>query len=395
MKSLLRWLSRSRYPYEPLIKVEISRSRLLSNLERFQNIAPNGIIAPVLKSNAYGHGLLDVARILERYRRGLPSPGRDVVHPIPFFVVDSFFEALALRNQGIRAPLLVIGYTRPETIMASSLRDVSFMVGSLDSLQAIESIEHPVRIHLKIDTGMRRQGILPQEIDAALGSLENNENLALEGLCTHFSDADDPDGAFTEGQIRVWNKAVTRFKNGFRRLKYFHASNTDGHRYSSEIDANVSRLGIGLYGLVDGSAFSPALDLKPVLSMKTVVSAVKKISRGDSVGYGRTFKADRDMTIATVPAGYYEGIDRRLSNNGSLLIGPDSEPCPIIGRVSMNITTVDASHAYKAAQGEEATLISDEPSDLNSVMNIAKACGTIPYEIAVHIPAHLKRVVMD
>lgn len=383
MRNLITWLSKRRFPYEPLITVEISKSRLLHNLNEFRKIAPCGVVAPVLKSNAYGHGLMEVAHIL-----------RDESH-IPFCVVDSYFEAVALRTKQFKLPLMVIGYTRPETILRSRLSDTMFTVTSIDTLREIENIERTVRINLKIDTGMHRQGIVLEEIDTAVTMIASNPFIKLESICSHFSDADNTDSSWTEAQIHIWNTAAKKLKSAFPLIKYTHLSNTDGHRFSKEIDANISRLGIGMYGLVDGNSFTPRLDLKPILEIKTIVTGIKKLHVNDTVGYGNTFKAEKDMVIATISAGYFEGIDRRLSNKGSLLLGHSEMACPIVGRVSMNITTIDVSHDSTVKIGKPVIIMSNDSSKPNSIQAIAKLCGTIPYDIAVHIAPSLKRVVVE
>ncbi|MEI8328063.1 MAG: alanine racemase [Candidatus Taylorbacteria bacterium] len=395
MVNPLTWLSRRRFPYEPLISIEISRHALTNNLDEFRKLAPNHSIAPVLKSNAYGHGLFDVARILENHRRGTKDArNTNGSGTIPFFIIDSYFEAVALRSQGIKTPLLVIGYTRPGSILSSTLNNVAFTIGSLESLQELEDTEHPIGIHLKIDTGMRRQGILPEEIPAAIQLLAENTNLILLGICSHLSDADNDDPSYSESQINIWNRTVSHFKNEFPSLKYIHLGATHGHRFTPDIDANVSRLGLGLYGLVDGASFPQKLNLIPALHMKTVIASVKKVKRDDSVGYSGTFRADRDMTIAIIPVGYYEGIDRRLSNNGFVGVGRDNISCPIIGNVSMNMTAVDISKVQNVEEGMEVTVFSNINSADNSIVSLSKRSSVIPYELAVHIPSTLKRTVV-
>jgi alanine racemase len=401
MKSLLRWLSRRRFPYEPLITVEISRGRLIHNLNEFRKLAPKAMVAPVLKSNAYGHGLLEIASLLKDEH-------------VPFFIVDSYFEAVSLRSQRVRTPILIIGYTRPETIAHSRLRDTAFTIASMETLRLFTGKKPPspeehdsdghdprsistgriVRIHLKIDTGMRRQGILPEEADEAIEIIEGNRQLSLEGICTHLCDADNPDTSFTDSQIHIWNRMAKKFRTAFPSLKYVHASATDGHEFAEEIDANVSRLGIGLYGLSENKAITSKLGLQPVLKMKTIITGVKKLKPGESVGYGNTFRAEKEMLIATIPVGYFEGLDRRLSNNGSVQVGPNKTVCPIIGRVSMNITTIDVSGLPHAKTGDEVTVVSDISTDPNSIESIEKRMGSITYEMAVRIPAHLKRTVL-
>jgi alanine racemase len=177
--------------------------------------------------------------------------------------------------------------------------------------------------------------------------------------------------------------------------------------YADKIEANVARLGLGLYGINSSSEkFYPVksaeggvalpqfngVNLKPVLEMRSIISSVKTLAKGDYIGYNITYEASRDMRVATVPVGYFEGVDRRLSNIGSFLFG--DQKCPIVGRVSMNITSVDVSSANDIKMGSKITVISSNSQDDNSVENIAKLAHTIPYEILVHIPPHLKRKII-
>jgi alanine racemase len=416
MSNFLTWLSKRRFPYEPLITVEISKSRLVYNLNEFRKFIPNGAIAPVLKSNAYGHGLVEVAKILEIGSAGWRRKSEiGNSKTIPFFIVDSYFEAVALRAKHLRTPILVIGYARPETIAGARLKHVSFTIANMETLRSlakktkkensqggtidfrlpIAGIRHLRRVHLKIDTGMKRQGILPEEIPEAMEIINNDNSIILEGICSHLCDADNEDESFTDGQIALWNRMAKQFRDVFPRLKYWHLSNTDGHRFHNEIDANVSRLGIGLYGLTDGNSFKPPLGLQPAMEMKTIITGAKKIKAGDTVGYGNTFTAMDDMTVATIPVGYFEGLDRRLSNKGFVLIGESRVPCPIIGRVSMNITIIDVTNIPNVIVGMPVIVISNNPADENSIVKIAEKCKTITYEIAVKIPGQLKRVIVN
>ncbi|MEK7642059.1 MAG: alanine racemase [Patescibacteria group bacterium] len=398
MKGLLTWLSRRRYPYQPLITVRISRRHLIHNLHQFMEIAPHHAVAPVLKSNAYGHGLIEVAKILEMERR---RPTK-AASSIPFFVIDSYFEALALRAAGIKTPLLVIGYTRPEIIAHARLRGVSFAVTSMDTLRHVVNFQSSawsvqsrrrISVHLKIDTGMRRQGILPEELSQLEEILGVNPSILITGICSHLSDADSPDPSHTESQLHVWNDLVKKLSQSYPSIEHIHISNTDGHRFAADAVATVSRLGIGLYGIVGDISLGTHLQLKPVMRMETIITGVKKLKRDETVGYSNTFKATSDMRIATVPVGYYEGIDRRLSNVGFVLVGPEDVPCRILGRVSMNITVIDVTHVPDAKVGTHVTAISDDPEEQNSIVSMARTCKTIPYEIAVHVPGQLKRIV--
>ena len=237
MRNPLTWLSRWRHSYEPLIKVEISKSRILNNFYQFHKLTQNGQIAPVLKSNAYGHGILLIAKILEEARY---KHLEDDEILIPFFVVDSHFEALALRSKGIRTPILVIGYTRPETVYRSKIKNVNYVISSLDSLIELANTKYPISIHLKIDTGMNRQGISYEEIENALEIIHQNKKINLQGICSHLSDADNSDSSFTEKQIGLWNRIVDEVTHKFPQLEYIHLSATYGHQDRKSTRLNSS-----------------------------------------------------------------------------------------------------------------------------------------------------------
>jgi alanine racemase len=297
--------------------------------------------------------------------------------------------------------------TNIETLrsLAKSLGDVGnpsagFISSTLKTSRKLKNKK--ITLQIKVDTGMHRQGILPEEIDEVISIARKNRAIEIEGVFTHFSDADNPNHAFTEKQIGGWNIISRRFKMEFPDIKYLHASASDGHRFSNKIDANVSRLGLGLYGLSDDVEFSRKMNLQPVLSMKTIITGLKPLKAGETTGYGNSFTAWKDTTIATIPVGYFEGLNRKLSNNGSVIVvaGPSGKNhivCPIVGRVSMNITTIEMPAGVNTsgiAIGTPVIAISNNQSDQNSLASIAKKAGTITYEIAVHIPAHLKRVVV-
>lgn len=377
MRMLFRALRRAQFSYEPLIEVRISRDALLHNMRVFQNAHPTLAIAPVLKSNAYGHGLVHVASILDPFGAS-------------FFAVDSYYEALVLRNEGIRTPLLIIGYAAVDTIIQSRLRDVSFVMTSLDQLRELSSrVKAPLAIHLKIDTGMHRQGIAFEEINEALHIISRSAHIHLDGVATHLADADGNDPTFTLVQIKRWNEAVQSVKKAFPQAKRYHCAASAGSAFSEAINATVLRLGIGLYGINIGST---ALDLKPALELRTVVSAVQNVREGDSIGYNCTYQASTDMTIALIPVGYTEGLDRRLSNKGSVRI--NGTQCPLVGRVSMNIAVADATQCSGVKRGDTAIVYSARNTDANTIEKSAALCGTISHELLVHINPLLRRTVV-
>ncbi len=400
--------------YKPLIEVRIFKSALLNNLREYKKQYPKLEFVPVLKSNAYGHGLVEVAKILDD--QGLS-----------FFMVDSFFEALVLRRAGIKTKILILGYNRAEQILGDKLKNVSFGIIDFSQLQNIIShLKAPQTFQLKVDTGMHRQGVLIEQVEQVIKLIKSNPNFILEGVCSHFADADGESKEFTQKQISEWNKVVKIFKKEFpavgrhseavaftteesqikkeilhpsdalrvqddaTSIKYFHTSNTAGAFYTSQADVNVGRLGIGLYG-INTSPFSK-LNLQPVLEMVSIISSIKKIEAGEKVGYGITFESISPMTVATVPVGYTEGMDRRLSSKGFYKIG--NSFCPVIGRMSMNMSSIDVTAIKELNLEQEVVVISSNKLDKNSVENIAKICECIPYEVLVKIPSSLKRIVI-
>ncbi|MDB5237369.1 MAG: Alanine racemase [Parcubacteria group bacterium] len=363
--------------HQPLIEIGISRENLLHNLHTYQAQYPKLSFAPVLKSNAYGHGMCLIARLLDKEN-------------IVFFMVDSLYEARTLRHSGIRSRILVLGYVRPEDIARNHLRDIDFAIVDIEQARSLSTIAHrPLRLHLKIDTGMHRQGIMPGDIPEVISLIRSNRHLQVVGVCSHLADADGPNSENTDKQVAVWNENVGTIAAAFPSLQYRHISATKGAAWAERAGTNVGRLGIGLYGF--DTAYDGNAPLKPVLQMRTFITSVRTLGVGDFVGYNATYTATRPVRIATVPVGYYEGIDRGLSNIGSMQVR--GSRAPIAGRVSMNISCIEITDIPDAKQGDEVIAISRDPADQNSVVQMAHLTGTTPYVILTHIPQHLKRLV--
>ena len=275
-------------------------------------------------------------------------------------------------------------------MLTHRLHNVAYAIISIEELRRLaQAAERPTRVHLKIDTGMHRHGILMGEIEEAMHLIRKNERIVLEGIYSHLADADTPQSPHAELQIERWNRAVRQCKAAIPGIRYVHISATSGVSYVKSVEANVMRLGLGLYGINVGFA---AIKLRPALEVRSILSSVKSIPAGEYVGYNATHRAERATKIATIPVGYYEGIDRRLSSKG--VVELRGVLCPIIGRVSMNVTTIDVSATTEARLSDEVVIISNDPHAPNSITAIAKACGTIPYEIMVHLPKDIRRTVV-
>ncbi|MDB5194946.1 MAG: Alanine racemase [Parcubacteria group bacterium] len=382
IRTSLRKIRRTLTGYTPLVEVSISKENLLHNLRTYQKRYPDLQFAPVLKSNAYGHDLGTIARLLDHEK-------------IAFFVVDSYYEARRLRRANVRSRILVMGYVRPEDIAKSKLPNVDFGITDLEQLRALtELVKHPVRIHFKLDTGMRRLGIPESHVSFAEDLIKDQPLLELVGIASHFADADGEDETFTRAQVDVWQAVAKELLLAFPSIEYRHIAATKGVRFNDATGTNVARLGIGLYGFdTSPSAEAP---LRPILELRTLIASVREIQAGESVGYNATYTADHAMKIATVPVGYYEGIDRRLSSKGAMLV--EGVVCPIVGRVSMNMASIDVTHVPDVAPGDTVVAVSRNPSDANSVSNIVRTVSTpeyaeTEYVILTHFAPHLERVV--
>ena len=376
MREVFRRLRARRYRYQRQVQVNVSRPALEYNLKVFQRVCGNAAVAPVLKSNAYGHGLVQVARILD------PAE-------CPFFVVDGYHEALILRNEGIRTPLLVMGFTPSENILCSRLRNVAFMVGDLEQLKILATHHRSqCRLHLKVDTGLHRHGVAPSEFNEALHLVTSAPGLELEGICSHFADASGSNTAFTGTQLTRWNRLVEPHRD---RVRYLHIANTAGTTWAQEAVGNVARVGLGLYGY--DTHQSRSLSLKPALSIQSRLRSLRTIDPGERVGYGLTWQASEVTTLALVPTGYHACVDHRLSNKGAFRI--KGAVCPIVGRVSMNSTMINIVQAPDAKPGQVVEIIASDPEAVNSVTEIASICDTTPHVILSGVSPLLRRVILD
>lgn len=372
-QKIISWRKR-RQIHQPLITVEINQRALLQNLHALHSIAPTWSIAPVLKSNAYGHGLTLIAELLQHEKC------------IPFFCVDSYAEAELIRAAGIQKPVVILGYTPTNTIIKNRWPHISYVISSAEQLRTI--INQRVHIHLKFDTGMHRQGIMQQQYNEIFRILKQSR-VTVEGILSHLADAEVPHSPITQQQIHNWNLLARRAQQSFPVITYYHLANSAGFAYASDMLANVGRPGIALYGINPGNL---PVQLEPILQMKSVISAIRSLPTGESIGYNAAHVTRRNTRVATIPVGYFEGIDRRLSNRGVVKI--HRAFAPLLGRVSMNVSSCDVTDIPEANIGTPVIIISNSAADHNSVAYIAQLCHTVPHEILAHIAPTLRRVVV-
>lgn len=368
--------------YSPLNRVEINKQRLLHNLSVLQLQHSCFSIIPVLKSNAYGHGLTQISQILN-------SADCDLL------AVDGYFEAAKIREI-TNHRILVMGYIKPENVKLLDVKKCSFVVQDSDGLKALGSLQKPANIHIELNTGMNRLGLQPNELNKYLRTLKSFPKLKLEGIMTHLADADNEiDSSYTDQQVQIFDSLVESILNQGFKPKYIHIAQTAGSTKAFSKYANSLRLGIGLYGINPLTAtdkhFNAMSELLPVLELKSTIIKVIDLKSGDRVSYNGIFKASKPMRIAVLPLGYYEGISRELSNRG--IITHDNYRLPIVGRVCMNHTMIDLGSSNLKV-GDEVTIISSDSNKPNSIIQMCKLNHLFSYILLTGISSSVKRIIV-
>lgn len=359
--------------YFPLNKIEISKKALLNNYHYLSQLDDEIKIAPVLKSNAYGHGLSLIGKILD-----------DV--DAPFLCVDSLYEAYELFKKKIKTPILIMGYISPGNVKVKQL-PFSFAVYNKDFLKTLARYQKKTKVHLFVETGLHREGIMLSELPEFLKFIKKFNNIEVEGLMSHLGAGENI--LATRKQIELFEKAKQLVRSAGFRPKWFHiaASSALLHHADYKNLGNLARCGVALYGLdPEGKDNS----LQPVLKLKATLTQIKKIKKGEKVGYDFTYTAKKDITIGVLSIGYFDGVDRRLSNKGAVLL--KDTLCPLVGRVSMNITTIDISRVKNPKVGDQVVIYSDNANDKNSFANAAKITNTISRDLLVGLEACTKRI---
>jgi alanine racemase len=312
-------------------------------------------------------------------------------------MVDSLYEAYELFKIKIKTPIMIMGYTDPANYSVWKKLPFTFTVYDIDSLLALNRHQPGAKIHIKLDTGMCRLGIQKDNIAQFINTLKNCRHLQIEGIYSHLSQADDPKKiTFTNNQIKLFKEMVAMFETAGFSFKYKHLAATAGATIIRDPYFNLIRLGLGFYGY---SPFGPhtaegreqRLQLKPALTFTSRIALIKSVHPGNQVGYGGTYRVKQDETIAILTAGYQEGVSRYLSNQSSLLL--NNIQCPIIGNVSMDMTTIKIPRTIKASIGDKITVISPQINDPCSIYKQASILNTIPYTILTSLHSSIRRTV--
>ena len=369
--------------------IEIDTQALKNNYDEFRHlIAPKCLLMAVVKSNAYGHSLIDFSRAAENLG-------------VDWLGVDSIVEAESLRKAGLHKSILVLGYTLQDRVENAPKNNISLTVADFPSLRNLKTVNRngrKLKIHLKIDTGMHRQGFLVSEVPRVIKILKSGSlPVALEGVYTHFSSGKNP--AFpsaTSDQIKEFRKAIGLLESAGFKIPIKHAAATAGTILFPQSHFDLVRVGIGLQGLWPSKevrgAFQRKVKLQPVLAWKTIVCQIKNLPKGARIGYDLTEELNRDSKVAVLPIGYWHGFPRALSSIGKVLI--NSSEAKVLGRVSMDMVSVDVTDVEKIKIGDEVTLIGKNGKLEVSVDDMAGMCSTSNYEIVTRLNPLMKRILI-
>lgn len=372
--------------------VEISRKNLLHNLKQFRKrIGKKVKLMTVVKANAYGHGILEVSKIVSH-------AGAD------WLGVNSLQEGIILREKDLKLPILVMGDISLKELKEAIKNKISFVAYNQETIERAneegKKLETKAKVHLKLETGTNRLGIGLENILPFIKFCLSKKHVLWEGIYTHYANIEDTlDHGFAVEQLKNFKNTLRLIKSEGIKIPLRHTACTAATILFKETFFDLVRVGIGLYGLwpsretkISAKEKKIKFDLRPVLTWKTKIAQIKPVAKSETVGYGRSFKTARETKIAVLPVGYYEGYDRKLSNCGRVLIR--SQFAPVIGRVCMNMMMVDVTDISGVKPDTEVVLLGKQGKNEIPAEELAQKIGTINYEVVSRINPLLPRKVV-
>ncbi len=364
---------------------EIDLGAIGSNLDLIRRSLPARTrILVVLKADAYGHGAVPVARAA-------------LAHGAHMLGVGDSSEALELRGAGIEAPILILGAIvdgEMEQVIAHRITPCVHSAKRVHTLAAMaEALDRGVSVHLKVDTGMGRLGVMPSAVMDVAREILASPRLHLEGICTHLAQADRQDDPFTLEQIRIFHEVAAEVEALTGPIPLKHAASSAAVFHYPKAHLDMVRPGLAVYGLQPAGKGPGAPALRPALSLKTQVVYLKDMPQGAPVGYARTHVTNRPTRIAILPIGYNDGYAFLFSNQAQVLVR--GRRVPVVGRVSMDYTTVDVTDVPGVEVGEEVVLIGRQGREQIPVEELARIKGTIPYEVVCSLGRRIRRVYVE
>jgi alanine racemase len=365
--------------------IEIDLAALRYNFSKVKELVkqPTAVLG-VVKSDAYGHGMVPVARELENLR-------------VEYLGVSTCREAVTLRQGGIKSPiLLLLGVEEDELAQVIQYRLTPAIFRS-DVAKAVSAAalaaDTKIPVHLKIDTGMARLGVPYVEADKFLELIKSLEGINLEGLLSHFASADERDKSFSNKQLERFQRILGRAQNIGLKPRYAHIANSAGVIDLPASYLQLVRPGLMLYGAPPSPELHRPIPLRPVMSLKTRVLQLKEVPAGSPIGYGCTYTTTRSSLIATLPVGYDDGYDRLLSNRGEVLVR--NRRAPVVGRISMCLTTVDVTDIPGVQPDDEVVLLGRQGEEVITADDIAAKISTINYEIFCNLGGYRRKVFLN
>ena len=356
---------------------EINLEAVKHNISEVRKLLANNVkFMAVVKANAYGHGAVAVAR-------AAVEAGAD------YLAVANLKEALELREAGIVSPILILTESPTSVVDEIVQYDLCQTVYSFTEARALseeaQKRSKPAKVHVKVDTGMGRVGVPPSEALAFITKIASLPALELEGIFTHFAMAEDPHDNFTAPQFEKFQQVAAKVPN----IPLKHAANSAAVLFHPQTHLNMVRVGLMMYGLYPQGNARRLANLLPALAFKSRVSYLKKVPAGTPLSYGCTYITPRETTIATIPVGYADGYNRRLSNKGQVIIR--GQRYPVVGRITMDLTLVNVGTA-KIKVGDKVVLIGEQNGQLISADEIANLEETISYEVICGIGKRVSRI---
>ncbi|MBS3787622.1 alanine racemase [Candidatus Bipolaricaulota bacterium] len=368
---------------DSLAWAEIDLKAIESNVTRIEDfIATETEIMAVVKANAYGHGAEAVARAALR-----GGATRLAVHRVS--------KGIELRQTGIEAPILLLGYLPPAAAKRVASHDLTPTLTTKDGASALakaaRELGKKVKFHVKVDTGLGRFGLLPDEVVEFFKYVDQLDNLTLEGFYTHFATADEIDKSYTYYQFWLYKRILDQLENEGFSVPIKHVANSAATLDLPETHLDMVRTGIAIYGLYPSQAVSRSVSLTSTLTLKSQVARVRTLPAGSSISYGRTFITKEPTTVALIPIGYGDGYPRIISNRGEVLI--HGRRVPILGTICMDQFVVDISSLPDdVKEGEEVVVIGKQGDEEITPKEVADWAETINYEIVTQILPRVNRV---
>jgi len=373
------------------VYAEVNLDAIRSNMENMKaNLAPGTKMIGVIKTDGYGHGAVPLGKELE------------MLDYVWGFAVATAEEALLLRHAGLKKPVLILGYTFPYSYESLIREDIRMAVFRYDTLKELsetcaalkrKGVNAKAKVHVKVDTGMSRIGVTPDEKGLAfVQSAFDTENVEVEGIFTHFARADETDKSAAKKQLSAFESFLQLIKDRTgKEIPLKHCSNSAGIIELPEANMDVVRAGITLYGLWPSEQVrKDIVSLTPALSLYSHIVYIKEIEAGTQVSYGGTFTAASRMRIATIPAGYGDGYPRGLSGKGYVLV--HERRAPILGRVCMDQFMIDVTNIPEAVQGDRVTLIGQDGQEKITMEMLGEISGRFNYELACDLGKRIPRV---